>query len=60
MTKMEMMQNYIFLGDSIKIEINADKNVKFTFELFFIFTEEELKNNVKDLYEGEYNQYLAL
>ena len=60
MTKFEMMQNYIFLGDNIKIFISANKNVKFTFKSFFIFTEEELKNNVRDLYEGEYNQFLAL
>ena len=60
MTKFEMMQNYIFLGDNIKIFISANKNVKFTFKSFFIFNEEEIKNNVKDLYEGEYNQYLAL
>ena len=60
MTFEEVMSNYIFLGDTIKIEISVDKNVKFTFESLIINSKETYENNVKDLYEGEYNQYLAL
>ena len=60
MTLEELMKNYVFGGANIKIEINVDKNVKFTFKSFLIEKDEALINNVKDIYEGEYNQYLAL
>ena len=45
---------------NIKIEIKVGKNVKFNFQSLIINTDKYIENNEKNIYEGEYNQYLAL
>ena len=44
----------------LNIEINVKKNVRFTFESFPIYNPENVNDNVKSIYEGEYNQYVIL
>ena len=45
---------------NIKVEIKVGKNVKFNFETFLIYNDEDIESNNKYIYEGEYNQYLAI
>ena len=47
-------------GEDIKIEIKTGKNVKFNFQTLLINSDDYINNNDKNIYEGEYNQYLAL
>ena len=44
----------------LSIEINVKKNVKFNFNSILIYNDESLNENDRNIYEGEYNQYLAL
>ena len=45
---------------NIKVEIEVGKNVKFNFESLIINADEFLEKNEKNIYEGEYNQYIPL
>ena len=56
----EEVKKYKNNNQDIKIEIKVGKNVKFNFESLVMHISEYLKNNERFIYEGEYNQLVAV
>jgi len=57
---LEEVKKYKNNNQNIKIEIKVGKNVKFNFESLVMHTSDYLKNQEIFIYEGEYNQFVAV